>query len=91
MTNQSILNLLGVFENFFDFDFTRLLKPLVISGIIVMILGVILLVFKDKLAYEITRRMKGGSDEKMAKVAMVIMLVCLVIVIAGALLAVFGV
>ncbi len=83
MINYGIL--LG---EFFEWNIKRFTNPFVISGLVVIFLGVLLLVFSNKLAYKITLKLKDSDDKKLANVGIVIKVIAFVVVLIGALLAV---
>ncbi len=82
--------MLGLISGFFEFDASRLANPLVIVGIIFIVIGIVLMIARAKLAFEITKRLKGGNDEVMSKVAYGIIGLALVLVIAGSLMAILA-
>lgn len=73
---------------FFEWSIERLKNPWVIAGLVILLLGVLLLVFSNKIAYEITLRLKNSDDKKLANVGLAVKFTALVVVVIGALLAV---
>lgn len=80
-----MINLLSAF---FEWNIERFKNPFVISGLLVLVLGVLLLVFSNKIAYHITLKMKDANDQKLANVGIAVKVVALFVVVIGALLAV---
>lgn len=77
-----------LFASIVSWNWERFKSPYVISGIIVMLLGLILLIFSNKIAYQITLKVKDADDKKLANMGIIIKVVSFVITIIGALLAV---
>ena len=83
--------MLKIAGSFFEFDFSRFSNPLIITGLILIVIGVLVLIFRAKLAYEITKRIKGGNDEMMVKVCFGVIAFALVLVVTGSLMAIFAI
>lgn len=81
-------NFLFALSAFFEWGWERFKNPFVISGIVVMLLGVVLLIFSNKIAYHITLKLKDADDKKLANVGLTFKIIALVIAFVGALLAV---
>lgn len=73
---------------FFEWNIERFKNPFVISGLIVLLLGVLLLIFSNKIAYHITLKMKDANDQKLANMGIIFKVIAFVVVVIGALLAV---
>lgn len=78
----------SLLNSVFSWNWERFKNPYVISGIIVMAIGLILLIFSNKIAYQITLKMKDADDKKLANVGITCKVVSFVVTIIGALLAV---
>ena len=53
-----------------------------------MLLGIIILIFSNKIAYHITLKIKYADDKKLANVGLIVKSVAFVVAVIGALLAV---
>lgn len=73
---------------FFAWGWDRFKNPYVISGLVVMVLGIVLLATSNKLAYHITLHLKDADDKKLANVGLGVKVAALIVTIIGALLAV---
>ncbi len=82
--------MLSIAGSFFEFDASRFANPIVIVGMVLIVLGVFVMIFRAKLAYEMTKRMKGGNDEKMVKVCYGVIVFALTLVVIGSLMAILA-
>lgn len=73
---------------FFEWNWDRFKNPFVISGLVVMAVGILFLSFSNKIAYKVTLKLKNADDKKLANVALIIKVVALAVTFVGALLAV---
>ena len=71
-----------------EWNWQRFKSPYVISGLVVMLLGVIILIFSNKIAYHITLKIKDADDKKLANVGLIVKSVAFLVAVIGALLAV---
>jgi len=72
----------------FEWSWASFKNPFVISGIVVMFIGIILLIFSNKIAYHVTLKMKDADDKKLANVGLIFKGVAFGVTLIGALLAV---
>lgn len=77
-----------IISAFFEWSWDRFKNPFVISGLVVMALGLLLLIFSNKIAYHVTLKIKDADDKKLANVGLIFKVVALVITFIGAFLAV---
>lgn len=82
------MNLLIAISAFFEWSWDRFKNPFVISGLVVMALGILLLIFSNKIAYHITLKLKEADDKKLANVGLAVKICAFVVTLIGALLAV---
>lgn len=80
--------MINILSAFFEWNIQRLANPWVITGLVLMAIGAIVLIFRAKIAYHITLKLKEPNDEKLEKTQLYIMVACLVLVLVGALVAV---
>lgn len=73
---------------FFEWNWSRLKNPFVISGIVVMLLGVILVIFSNKIAYSIALKLKESDDKKLANIGLIVKGMAFIVTFVGAFLAV---
>ena len=83
-----MLNFIYFISAIFEWSFDRFKNPFVISGIVVMFIGIILLIFSNKIAYHVTLKMKDADDKKLANVGLIFKGVAFGVTLIGALLAV---
>lgn len=77
-----------IISAFFEWSWDRFKNPFVISGLVVMAIGLLLLIFSNKIAYHVTLKIKDADDKKLANVGLIFKVVAFVITFVGALLAV---
>ena len=65
---MGIIDFRFLLSEIFVWSIDRFKNPYVISGIIVMVIGIILVIFSNKIAYKITLKMKDADDKKLANV-----------------------
>ena len=82
--------MLEILGSFFEFDASRFSNPVVIIGLVLIVIGVVIMIARAKIAFEITKRLKGGNDEVMVKVAYCVIGVALALVLAGSLMAILA-
>mgnify|MGYP001055250763 CR=1 FL=1 len=83
-----MINFGYIISAFFEWNWQRFKSPYVICGLIVMAIGIILLIFSNKIAYHITLKIKDADDKKLANVGLIVKGVAFVFALIGALLAV---
>ncbi len=83
-----MINFVYLISTFFEWNWQRFKNPYVISGLVVMLLGIIILIFSNKIAYHITLKIKDADDKKLANVGLIVKSVAFVVAVIGALLAV---
>lgn len=83
-----MFDFVNLIATFFEWNWQRFKSPYVISGIVIMLLGVLLLIFSNKIAYHITLKIKDADDKKLANVGLMVKSVAFVVAVIGALLAV---
>ncbi|HRF36232.1 MAG TPA: hypothetical protein PLZ09_02940 [Clostridia bacterium] len=83
-----MINFVYLISAFFEWNWQRFKSPYVISGLVVMLLGIIILIFSNKIAYHITLKIKDADDKKLANVGLIVKSVAFVVAVIGALLAV---
>ena len=82
------MNFLIAISAIFEWSLDRFKNPYVISGIVVMALGILLVLFSNKIAYHITLKIKDSDDKRLANVGIICKVVAFVVTVIGALLAV---
>lgn len=85
---MGIIDFRFLLSEIFVWSIDRFKNPYVISGIVVMVIGIILVIFSNKIAYKITLKMKDADDKKLANVGIVVKVVAFAVTLIGALLAV---
>ena len=82
--------MLTTLGGFFEFDISRFANPLVITGMVLIVIGVLVMIFRAKIAYEITKKLKGANDDKLSKVCYIVLGVALTLVVIGSLMAIIA-
>ncbi len=85
---MGIIDFRFLLSEIFVWSIDRFKNPYVISGIIVMVIGIILVIFSNKIAYKITLKMKDADDKKLANMGLIFKGVAFGVTLIGALLAV---
>ena len=83
-----MLNFIYFISAIFEWSFDRFQNPFVISGLVVMVIGIIFLIFSNKIAYHVTLKLKDADDKKLAEVGLIFKGIAFAITLIGALLAV---
>ncbi len=83
-----MLNFIYFISAIFEWSFDRFKNPFVISGLVVMVIGIIFLIFSNKIAYHVTLKLKDADDKKLAEVGLIFKGIAFAITLIGALLAV---
>ena len=83
-----MINFIYSLSAIFEWSWDRFKNPFVISGIVVMFIGIILLIFSNKIAYHVTLKLKDADDKKLANVGLIFKGVAFGVTLIGALLAV---
>lgn len=85
---MGIIDFNFLLSSIFVWSFDRFKNPYVISGLVVMVIGIILIIFSNKIAYKITLKMKDTDDKKLANVGISVKVVAFAVTLIGALIAV---